>query len=236
MVAWMGFSSPYAAELMGHLGFDAVTIDLQHGPLFIDAAIPMLQAISATPAMPMVRCSGNNFSEIGKLLDAGAYAVICPLVDSAEDARRFVSACRYPPMGTRSSGPARALLYGGPDYFDHANQTVLTWAMIETAQGIEQLDEICAVEGLDGVFVGPSDLSIALGLRPQVRWTEPPLRPALERIVAAAHRHGRMAGIFCTTAEMARDMRLLGYDMLVLANDAVMLRSAADQWLKIARS
>lgn len=236
MVAWMSFSSTYAAELFGHLGFDAVTIDLQHGPLFMDGAIPMLQAISATPATPIVRCSGNNFSEIGKLLDAGAYGVICPLVDSVDDARRFVSACRYPPLGTRSSGPARALLYGGPDYFDHSNQTVITYAMIETAQGMAELEGICALEGLDGVFVGPSDLSIALGLRPQVRWTEPPLRPALESIVATAHRHGRMAGIFCTSAEMARDMRALGYDMLVLANDAVMLRGAADQWLKIARS
>lgn len=236
MVGWMAFGNPYAAEFLGHCGFDAVAIDLQHGPLFLDTAIPMLQAISASPAMPMVRCSGNNFSEIGKLLDAGAYSIICPLIEGAADARQFVQACRYPPLGTRSYGPTRGFLYGGPDYFEHANQTIVTWAMIETPQSLRALDEICAVDGLDGVFIGPADLSIALGTRPPPRWREAPLAGALEQVLAAARRAGKMAGIFCSTPQMAADMRAAGFDMIVLANDSVMLRGAAQQWLETARN
>ncbi len=235
MVGWMSFASPYAAEFYGHCGFDAVAIDLQHGPIFLDAALPMLQALSASPAMPMVRCSGNNFSEIGKLLDAGAYSVICPLIQDADDARRFVEACRYPPMGTRSYGPTRGFLYGGPDYFDRANDTVVTWAMIETPESLRELDAICAVDGLDGIFVGPSDLSISLGTKPPPKWREAPLAPALESCLKAARKAGKMAGVFCTSPDMAADMRKAGYDMLVLANDSVMLRGAAQQWLETAR-
>ena len=146
VVAWMSFASSYAAEVIGHSGVDAVTLDLQHGPIYLDAALPMLQAISATPAMPMVRCSGNNFAEIGKLLDAGAYSVICPLIEDAEDARRFVAACRYPPHGTRSHGPTRGLLYGGPDYWFKANETIVTWGMIETPQSLKNINGLKTLE------------------------------------------------------------------------------------------
>jgi len=235
VVAWMSFASSYAAEVIGHSGVDAVTLDLQHGPIYLDAALPMLQAISATPAMPMVRCSGNNFAEIGKLLDAGAYSVICPLIEDAEDARRFVAACRYPPHGTRSHGPTRGLLYGGPDYWFKANETIVTWGMIETPQSLKNLDAICSVEGLDGVFVGPADLSISLGSVPPVKWREAPLAPALERILTSARAAGKMTGIFCTSAEMAADMRRAGFDMLVLANYAAILRGAMMQWATQAR-
>ncbi len=235
MVGWMSIASSFAAEFYGHCGFDAICVDLQHGPIYLDAALPMLQAISASPAMPMVRCSGNNFSEIGKLLDAGAYSVICPLIQDAADAQRFVEACRYPPLGTRSFGPTRGFLYGGADYFDHANDTVVTWAMIETPESLRALDEICAVKGLDGIFVGPSDLSISLGTKPPPRWRDAPLAGALERCLSAARAAGKMAGIFCNTPEMAADMRRMGYHMIVLANDATMLRGAAQQWLQGAR-
>jgi 4-hydroxy-2-oxoheptanedioate aldolase len=235
LVGWMSFANPYAAEFMGHAGFDAIVIDLQHGPLYLDAAIPMLQALSATPAMPMVRCSANNFFEIGKLLDAGAYSIICPLIEDADDARRFVGACRYPPLGTRSYGPTRGFLYGGPDYFEQANNHIVAWAMIETPQSIQQLDAICAVEGLDGVFIGPTDLSISLGVQPPPKWREAPLSTEIARVLAAARKAGKLAGIYCTTPEMAADMRRAGFDMVVLANDAVMLNAAMQQWLSTAR-
>lgn len=235
LVGWMTFSSSYAAEFFGHAGFDAVVIDLQHGPFYLDAAVPMLQALSATPAMPMVRCSANNFFEIGKLLDAGAYSIICPLIEDADDAKRFVAACRYPPMGSRSYGPTRGFLYGGADYFEQANHTIVTWAMIETPQSIRQLDAICAVEGLDGVFIGPTDLSISLGANPPPNWREAPLAPEIARVLATAQSAGKMTGIYCTTAEMAADMRRAGFDMVVLANDAVMLGAAVKQWIGAAR-
>ncbi len=235
LVGWMTMASPYAAELLGHAGFDAVLIDLQHGPFYLDAAVPMLQALSATPAMPMVRCSGNNFFEIGKLLDAGAYSIICPLIEDADDARRFVGACRYPPMGSRSYGPTRGFLYGGADYFEQANHTIVSWAMIETPQSIRELGAICAVDGLDGVFIGPTDLSISLGMKPPLRWREAPVAAEIARVLDTARAVGKMAGIYCTTPEMAVDMRRAGFDMIVLANDAVMLNAAARQWISTAR-
>ncbi|MEN9316507.1 MAG: hypothetical protein RIS35_2900, partial [Pseudomonadota bacterium] len=196
---WLSFNSPYAAEVMGHAGFDAVVVDLQHGPLYLDAAVPMLQALSSTPATPMARCTQNDFGEINKLLDSGAYGIICPMIDSADDARRFVDACRYPPMGRRSFGPTRGMLYGGPDYFEHANDTIVAYAMIETPDGLKNLDEICAVPGLDGIFVGPSDLSLALGVPPAPKWRQPPLSDALARILEATRAAGKMAGIFCVS-------------------------------------
>ncbi len=233
---WMAFNSPYAAELMGHCGFDTVVVDLQHGPLYLDAAVPMLQALSATSAMPMARCSGNNFFEINKLLDAGAYGIICPMIDTADDARRLVSACRYPPQGTRSFGPTRGELYGGKDYFQHANGTILVWAMIETPLGMKNLDEICAVDGLDGVFVGPSDLSLALGVSPLPRWTQPPLSDALARILAAARAAGKMTGCFCGSERMAIDMKKLGFDYLSIGMDAALLRAAAEERINAVRN
>ncbi|MGE0313135.1 MAG: HpcH/HpaI aldolase/citrate lyase family protein [Lautropia sp.] len=232
--AWSGWASignPYSAEVLGHSGVDAVVVDLQHGMIYLDQAFAMLAAISATPAMPMVRVSENQFFEANKLLDAGAYGVICPMIDDADAARRFVGACRYPPMGTRSFGPTRGLLYGGPDYFTHANDTILTLGMIETPLGLKNLDEIAAVPGLDGLFIGPSDLSIALGVAPSPDWTNGPLSEAIDRILAAARRHGKIAGIFCVSVEFAEAMRDKGFDYINLSNDAAFIRASGAAWL-----
>ncbi len=235
LVGWCGIGNAYAAELMGHGGFDGVVVDLQHGQVYLDQAVPMLQALSATPATPLARASENNFFEINKLLDSGAYGVIVPMIDTVEDARRVVDAVRYPPLGRRSYGPARGLLYGGPDYFEHANDTLLAFAMIETPQGLANLDAIAAVDGLDGLFIGPSDLSIALGVAPSPRWRDEPLAGAIARIHAAARRHGRLAGIFCASLEMAVDMRAQEFDMVVPGNDQILLRSAAQTWCQRVR-
>jgi len=235
IVGWVSFDSLFAAELIGHAGFDAVIVDLQHGPFHLDTAIGMMQALSSTPATPMARCPALDFGTINKLLDGGAWGIVCPMIDTPEQAREFVSACRYPPAGTRSFGPARGLLYGGPDYFDRANETIETWAMIETAEGLRNLEAICAVDGLDGVFVGPGDLSLALGLPPTPRWREGPLADALDRILQGAKAAGRRAGIFCTTKEMAADMRRAGFDFIVPGFDALHLTAAAREWVAAAR-
>jgi len=229
--AWCSIGSPYSAELLGHGGFDTVVVDLQHGMLYLEQAMAMLAALSATPAMPMVRVSDNQFFEVNKLLDAGAYGVICPMIDGVEDARRFVSACRYPPLGKRSYGPTRGFLYGGPDYFSGANNEILTLAMIETPQGLRDVDQIAAVDGIDGLFVGPSDLSLALGLEPGVDWRSGPLADAIDRILASARRHGKMTGIFCTTVPFAIDMKNKGFDYINLGNDASFLRTSAQAWV-----
>jgi 4-hydroxy-2-oxoheptanedioate aldolase len=227
LVGWCGIGNGYAAELMGHAGFDGVVVDLQHGQVYLDQAIPMLQALSSTPATPMARVSENNFFEINKILDSGAYGVIVPMIDTAADARRVVEAVRYPPAGRRSFGPARGLLYGGPDYPAHADAELLAFAMIETPQGLANLDAIAAVPGIDGLFIGPADLSIALGVAPTPKWRDDPLRGAIARILASARAHGKFAGIFCSGVEMGIDMRAMGFDMVVPANDATLLRGAA---------
>jgi 4-hydroxy-2-oxoheptanedioate aldolase len=235
MAGWLAIDSRYAAELAGHAGFDAVIVDLQHGPYHLDAAIGMLQALSSTPATPMARTPSLDFGTINKLLDGGAWGIVCPMIDTPEQAREFVSACRYPPVGMRSFGPARGLLYGGPDYFEKANETIETWAMIETSAGMENLEAICAVEGLDGVFVGPGDLSLALGLPPTPRWNDGPLAAALALILTTARAAGKRTGIFCTTKTMAADMRRAGFDLIIPGYDALHLTSAAQEWLAAAR-
>jgi 4-hydroxy-2-oxoheptanedioate aldolase len=232
---WMAINSPYAAELMGHSGFDTVVVDLQHGPFFLDAAVPMLQALSATPAMPMARCSANNFFEINKLLDAGAYSIICPMIDTAEDAARFVGACRYPPMGTRSYGPTRGFLYGGADYFEHANSTILTWGMVETPQALQELDAIAATPGLDGIFIGPADLSLALGVAPPPQHSIEPLAGALARIIDRTHAAGKLVGCFCTTEKMSIDLKKMGADFLTIGMDSVLLRTSATERVNAVR-
>jgi 4-hydroxy-2-oxoheptanedioate aldolase len=155
---WLAIPSSYSAEIMGHQGYDAVTVDLQHGMIDFASALAMLQALSATPAVPLVRVADSTPAQIMRVLDAGAYGVICPMVSTPEQARRFVAACRYPPQGIRSFGPARGLLYGGADYPQHANREILTLAMIETREGLANIDAILDTEGLDGVFIGPNDL------------------------------------------------------------------------------
>lgn len=236
MTGWMSIGNAYAAEMIGHCGYDAVVVDLQHGPYDLDTAIGMLQAISATPAQPAARCSGLNFAEINKLLDAGAWSIICPMIDTPDDARALVSACRYPPLGRRSFGPSRAGLYGGADYFEHAADTVVTWGMIETPQGLENLEAICAVPGLDGIFIGPSDLSLALGVPPVPRWTEAPLSDALDRILATTKSAGKMAGVFCGNLDFALAMQARGFDMIVPPFDAALLTGGARQSLAALRA
>jgi 4-hydroxy-2-oxoheptanedioate aldolase len=231
LCAWCSIGNPYSAETLGHAGFDAVVIDLQHGMIFLDQAMPMLSAISSTPATPLVRISENQFFEANKMLDAGAYGIICPMIDDVASAQRFVSACRYPPAGRRSFGPTRGLLYGGADYFEHANDEILTLGMIETPQGLENLDRIAAVDGLDGIFIGPSDLSLALGAPPLPDWTRDPLRSAIDRILETTRNHGKMAGIFCINLAFGLAMKAKGFDLINVSNDAAMLRTTGAGWV-----
>ena len=232
---WLSNDSPYVAETLSYAGFDAVTVDLQHGMFGLDAAVRLLQAVSAGPAVPMARCPSLDAAVIGKLLDAGAYGIICPDVDTAEKAERFVAACRYPPVGSRSFGPARALLYGGSDYAEHADDTVLTWAMVESRTSLANLASILGVPGLDGVFVGPNDLALSLGLPPGRSPLQPELDEALLRVVAAAHSAGCLAGVFSWDAATSRRLAEAGYDLVTPGNDLTVLRQASAERIAVVR-
>ena len=220
---WLSIPSAFAAEVMAHQPWDSLTIDLQHGLVDYQTAVGMLQAISTTDVVPMVRVPWLDPGIIMKTLDAGSYGVICPMIDDRHQAAAFVRACRYPPRGNRSMGPIRATLYAGEDYARHANDTVLAFAMIETAGALEDLDAILATDGLDGVYVGPSDLSAALGCPAVLDPTEPAVVAAIERIVTAAKRAGRFAGIHTGAPAYARRMHELGFDFVSLASDARLL-------------
>jgi len=232
---WVSSGSPLVAELLSLSGFDSVTVDLQHGFVGMDGALAMLQAISHGHSLPMARCASNDLGQINKLLDAGAEGIICPLVDTAEDCRRFVEACRYPPAGRRSFGPTRPALLHGAGYFAAANSGIVTLAMIETRQGLENVDAILTVAGLDGLFVGPSDLAIALGEEPGAFGRVAVVDDAVRHILARSKAAGRAAGIFCGSAEQARTMREAGFDLVTPGHDIAFLRSEATRRIGLIR-
>lgn len=224
---WLHIGSSFSAEVMAHAGWDSLTIDLQHGPLDFHDALPMLQAISTTPTVPLARVPWNEPGIIMKLLDAGCYGIICPLINSGAEATAFVQACRYPPQGYRSFGPTRASLYAGADYAQHANATMATIAMIETAAAMANLDEILSVPGLDAIYVGPADLGQSMGLPPQVDSSEPQLLAALDTILAAARKHGVVAGLHTGSVAYAQQMIARGFQFVTVLSDARLMASAA---------
>jgi 4-hydroxy-2-oxoheptanedioate aldolase len=232
---WLSLGSSYAAEVVGWCGVDCVTADLQHGMADVQSLIAMLQAISATPATPFVRVPSLDPPLLMKALDAGAYGVICPMVDSAEQARALVDATIYPPRGTRSFGPARGLLYGGVDYFARADETIVRLAMIETAAGLDAVEAICAVEGIDGIFVGPNDLGLALGKGVSGDPTDPLVREAIARCVRAAKSAGKHAGMFCPSGAVAARCIGEGFDFVVPNSEVNLMKAAVAAETKIAR-
>src|SRR5271170_3835436 len=151
---------------MAHSGFDWVCVDMQHGMIDFSQMVPMLQGISSTGTAPLVRVPRNEPGIIGKSLDAGAWGVIVPMVNSRQEAEEAVAACRYAPVGIRSYGPLRANLYAGFEYFSRANDEVLCIVMVETTVAVERVDEIASVPGVDAIYIGPADLSVTLGLPP----------------------------------------------------------------------
>lgn len=224
---WLAIGNSYSAEIVGWSGVDCVTVDLQHGMTDVQSLIGMLQAISATPATPIVRVPASDPAIIMKVLDAGAYGVICPLVESVEQATMFVGAACYPPLGFRSFGPSRGLLYGGQDYFEKANSTIIRLAMIETLPGLRAVEEILKVEGLDGIFIGPADLGIAIGTGPVAEPVDPAVLEAIDRCLQAARKVEKHIGIFCSSGAAAARWTKKGFDFVVPNHDANHLKATS---------
>jgi 4-hydroxy-2-oxoheptanedioate aldolase len=214
LTAWLTTGSTLVAEAVARAGFDAVTLDLQHGAIDAGEMLGLLQAIAAADAVALVRVGWNDPALVMKALDLGAWGVICPMIESADDVRRFVGACRYPPVGNRSYGPTRGRLVHGESYGRIADAQVLTFAMIETRRALEALEEIVAVPGLDGVFVGPSDLSLALGGPAGSDWLEGPVPAALDHVLACCDGAGLYAGLYSRSVAYARRMRERGFRLL----------------------
>ncbi len=216
--AWMFLREPMTAEAAARMGYDYVVVDLQHGVASEPEALAMMQAAEAAGAIPVARVSTNHPMTIGRALDAGALAVIVPMVNSADDARAAVAACRYPPVGTRSYGPVAAISRYSDDYARVANETVCCLVMIETVQALENLDAILSVPGIDGVYVGPVDLSLTLGLPPRPDNDAPEFLDAIDLILAGCARHGIVPAIHAderlAAGWIARGFRMVtvGYD------------------------
>jgi len=230
-LGWCSIPNGFTAELMARQGFDALCIDMQHGLSDFGDVWPMMQAISQTDTVPVVRVPWNDPAIIMRALDAGAYGIIVPLVNTAEDAAKAVAACRYPPVGMRSSGPLRAALYGGANYQAEANDHIVVLAMIETKEGLANLDAICATPGLDAVYIGPADLSYALGLAPRGDNPDPVHMEACDRIREAAHRHGIKACMHCASAAFAAGAIKRGFDLIMLTSDVASLNAGARRQL-----
>ena len=228
---WLAIPSSFSAEVMAHQGWDTLTVDMQHGVIDYAQMVTMLQAISTTPTVPIVRVPWLEPGIIMKSLDAGAYGVICPMINSREDAQRLVSYTHYAPRGTRSFGPVRANLYGGADYLSKANDTVVVFAMIETRQALDHLDDILSVEGLDAVYIGPSDLSMVLGCRPVFDDVDPPVAQAIAHILARAKAHGLRAAVHNGLPEVAKARAAMGFDLVTLSSDARILTNTSQQLL-----
>ncbi|MDB5898212.1 MAG: 2-dehydro-3-deoxyglucarate aldolase [Ramlibacter sp.] len=226
---WLAIANSFSAETMAHQGWDTLTIDLQHGVVDYQAMVTMLQAISTTDTVPVVRVPWLEPGILMKTLDAGAYAVICPMISTREDAQKLVAYTHYAPRGTRSFGPVRALLYGGADYPQQANDTIVTFAMIETAAALDNLDAIMSVEGLDAVYIGPSDLSLALGCKPTFDDVDPPVAQAIDHILARAKAHGLVAGIHNGGPQAALARIAKGFQFVTVSSDARLMAAGAQQ-------
>jgi 4-hydroxy-2-oxoheptanedioate aldolase len=237
---WCSIPSSFSAEIMAHQGFDSLCIDMQHGLVGYENAVTMLQAISTTAVTPLVRVPWNDPALLMKMLDAGAYGVICPMINNRAQAEALARACKYPPVGIRSFGPIRAKYYGGGkthgggDYHEYANDETLVIAQIETAEAIANLDEILNVKGIDAVYIGPSDLAMALGSQPRSGQNDPVVVEAKKTIVATCKRHGTPAGIHTQSAEMALKMIADGFQLVTIASDdRFLMTKAAEEVSKV---
>ena len=228
--AWVGTPAPAVVEALLQGGFDSVVLDMQHGQYDETSAATGIAAAALVGKPAIVRIPVEAFPSASRLLDAGAAAVVAPMINTAEDARRFAAYCKYPPAGDRSWGPGRATTFtglSGQDYLAAANGLQLCIAMIETAAALEALDAILAVPGIDGVFVGPSDLSIALSAGAALDPFASSVDAALDRVSAAAAAAGKFAGLFCFSGAQARAMVGRGFGLVTIATDLMLLRQAA---------
>ena len=226
---WLQIPHGFATEIMAEQGWDSLTVDMQHGPVDYDQALSMLQALSSSEVTPLARVPWNEPGIIMKMLDAGCFGIICPMINTAEECKRFVGACRYPPKGYRSFGPTRVSLYAGADYALHANDTVIALAMIETAEAVSNLEAILDVPGLDGVYIGPADLAQSMGHKPAADHTDPELVGVIEHIKDETRKRGLIAGIHVAGLDYAKRMVERDFQFVTIQSDARHLSVAAKQ-------
>ena len=231
---WLGIPSACSAEIVARCDLDYICVDIQHGLLDYGDAWPMLQAINLGSATPLVRVPWNEPGIIGRSLDAGARGIVVPMVNTRAEAEAAVRACRYAPDGSRSYAGTRVVRQEGSDYFANANTDVAVIPMVETAEAVANVDDIVSAPGVDAVYVGPSDLSVSLGLGPGNNDGEPAFDDAMAAIVEACVRHGVVAGCHAVSELCPRRIEQ-GFRMITATSDTVALTRALNDELRRAR-
>ncbi len=233
---WLAIPNAFSAEMYAQAGWDSVTVDMQHGVQDYLSCVACFQGMHRMPVVPMVRVPWNEPGIIGKVLDGGAYGVICPMVNTEAEARALVQYCKYPPRGTRSNGPIRAGIYGeAGSYQATANDEVLVIPMIETQQALDNLEAILDVPGIDAIYVGPSDLGLSLGMVPKLDREEPEILRIYERLLKETAKRGIAAGLHNGTAAYAHRMIRMGFKLVTISNDVGIMVNAAKAAVKEAR-
>lgn len=230
---WLAIPSGFSAEVMAQCGFDSVTVDMQHGVQDYQSMIQCFQAMAQHPVTHMVRVPWNEPGIIGKALDGGAWGVIAPMINTKEQAEALVKACRYPPHGSRSNGPIRHATYGvASSYQTIANDEVLVIPMIETQEAIDNLPAILDVPGIDGIYIGPSDLAFSIGKTPQLDHEDPEILKIYEYLIAECAKRDIYPGIHCGSAAYAARMIKMGFRLTTIANDSGLMAKAAMEAVK----
>jgi 4-hydroxy-2-oxoheptanedioate aldolase len=233
---WLAIPSGFAAEVMAQAGWDSVTVDMQHGIQDYMSTVACFQGMQPHNVLPMVRVPWNEPGIIGKVLDGGAYGVICPMVNTVAEAEAFVAACRYPPAGKRSNGPIRAGIYGESNsYQSTANEEVLCIPMIETEEAVDNIEKILDVPGIDAIYIGPSDLGFSMGMVPILDREEPKILSIYEKLLAATKKRGIVAGLHNGSAAYAARMIGLGFQLVTINNDSGLMLQAARGAVKTCR-
>ncbi len=237
--AWCGLGAPIVAEMIARDGFNTVTLDAQHGLWDFAAMRDAVAAVRGAGAAPMVRVALNDFGTVSRLLDVGCEGIIAPFINTAEDARAFAAVAKYPPLGERSFGPMRAMTLTGiadpKDYVSQANDNIVALAMIETRAAVDNIEAIAATPGIDGLFLGPVDMSLTLSGGKSLDAGAPDVDRVLTRIIQATKDTGKIAGTYCFEAEHAAAFEKRGVRFFLIGSDTAFLRGGTATALKTLR-
>jgi 4-hydroxy-2-oxoheptanedioate aldolase len=234
--AWSLLPSTYTAEFMVQAGWDSITFDMQHGLHDYASAVACIQACQAHAATPIVRVPWAEPGILGKVLDAGAWGVIIPMINTVDEARALVKACYYPPLGMRSNGPVRAAAYGvASPYQSIANGEVLILPQIETREAVANAEAILDVEGISGIYVGPSDLGFSYGLPPVLDREEPEMLEIYESLLRLTKARGKVAGIQNMSPSYGGRMAAMGFQLITIASDGIFIGRAAREAVAATR-
>jgi 4-hydroxy-2-oxoheptanedioate aldolase len=235
---WLVLPDPYAASFMARVGFDWLTVEMEHSPITLDTAALMFQMIAQAGGVPLVRIPWRTGENIKRVLDCGAWGIVFPMTNSADEAEAAVAAAKYPPRGSRSVGGSLAAMTFGtdnPTYYARANDETMIIIQMEHIQAVEHADEILRVPGIDAIFIGPTDLSASMGKTPSGEVEDPEVQEAIRHVRTVAATHGVASGIHVFSPEAVAQRVQEGFRFVALASDARFMTGGAKAALKRSR-